>query len=172
MTTEFHEGEDLKAITNNLIEVNEMEVDRQRLMDRVRKRIERRRKDMGYDPVRFPSFGGVAYPGKPNGDQYDPDLYHHLMLANKTYTQVETNPLLDVSPATRIPVLGRLWSQFRIHAHNLVLFYVNRAIRHEVDVNRHLISVLNSLAIANQEQQDAIVKLEAEIEELRSKLKD
>ncbi|MGB3714077.1 MAG: hypothetical protein WA996_06575 [Candidatus Promineifilaceae bacterium] len=157
-----------ETIPDDLLEVHEADIDQRQLMDRIEKRVAQRRDELGSDPRRFPSYEGVPYPGTPEGVRYDPDLYHHLRLANKLYPEIETEPVLVTSPATRIPLLGQLWRLVRLHAHNLVLFYVNRAIRHEVDVNRHMVSVLNSLTLANQDKQVTIDRLMAELEELRS----
>ncbi len=49
------------------------------------------------------------------------------------------------SPATRLPVIGRVWATIRQEVHELVLFYVNRAVRQQVMVNRSLVQVVNQL---------------------------
>ena len=63
----------------------------------------------------------------------------------KASAQVDTDPLLVDSPSTQIPVIGRLWSSIRGAAHNLVLFYVNRSIAHQTNINSYMVSVLNRL---------------------------
>ena len=98
---------------------------------------------------------------------YHPDLYHHLHLANKLYTDVETESILASSPATRLPLIGNLWGTIREQAHSLVRFYVNRAVAHEVEVNRHLVNALNLLTAENQRQQRAIAELEEALAALR-----
>lgn len=166
--TDNHKPAETEPVPDDLLEIRGEDIDQQEVMTRVADRVTERRSDIGFSQVRFPSYAGVPYPGTPDQVNYDPDLYHHLRLANKNYLEVETDPVLETSPATRIPVIGYLWRLVRLHAHNLVLFYVNRAVRHEVNVNRYIISVLNSLAIANQDQREVITALKAEVDDLRS----
>jgi hypothetical protein len=47
----------------------------------------------------------------------------------------------------------------------LVLFYVNRSIEHQVAVNRQLVSVVNLLTEALQDQQQEIMALRREVDE-------
>lgn len=169
MSTELPDPQENETVADDFLEIRDPGVDSQQLMKRINERMDRRRHEADHQLKDFPSYGGVPFPGIPEGEIHDPNLYHHLRLANKLYIEVETEPKVENSPATRIPVLGQLWGLVRLHAHNLVLFYVNRAIRHEVDVNRHLVSVLNSLTLANHDQQMTISELRNEIEELRSK---
>jgi hypothetical protein len=170
METDRNEPNKSETIPDDLLEIHSADIDQHQLMTRVEDRVTLRRAELGSDLTRFPSYDGVPYPGTPEGIRFDPDLYHHLRLANKHYSEIDTEPVLEASPATRIPLVGRLWRLFRLHAHHLVLFYVNRAVRHEVDVNRHMVSVLNSLTLANHEQGETIRKLENQLEAMRSKL--
>jgi hypothetical protein len=165
-----HEADESGEIPEDFLVVHGKDIDGEQLSARVVDQVMKRRAKAGFIPQRFPSYDGVPYPDPPEDGKYDPDLYHHLRLANKSYLEVKTEPELLPSPVTRIPIIGQLWSSVRGHAHALVLFYVNRAVRHEVGVNRYIISVLNSFAIANQDQQKIISKLESEIEELRKQL--
>ena len=66
-----------------------------------------------------------------------------------------------------MPVLGKLWKMIRANAHQLSIFYANRAIQHQTNVNRELISVLNRLTVITQEQQREILKLQAQIDGLQ-----
>ena len=159
-------------VPDDLIEIRDPEIDAQEIVAEIRDKIDRRRKELGYEHMIFPSFGAVVYPGRPGDIPYDPDLYHHLKLVNKLYTEVETQPALEASPALRIPVVGQLWQLIRREAHNMVLFYVNRSINHEIAVHRHVISVLNLLTAENQKLQRSILALSEELEQLRSKLDD
>lgn len=109
-------------------------------------------------------------PVRPGDSQLDANLYHYLELANKSYNQFESGANLQLSPATRIPILGRIWSLVRRQAHELVLFYVNRNIEHQVAVNQQMVSALNLLTASLEEQQRQSRELEKEIEELRSRL--
>ena len=47
--------------------------------------------------------------------------------------------------------------------HNLVLFYVNRSIRDQSQINVNLVSALNELTRTVQAQQDEIEQLRAEV---------
>ena len=154
-------------IPDSLIEIHDPEIDPAQIMEQIRDRIRRRREELGHEQRVFPAFGAAACPGEPDDVPYDPDLYYHLRLANEVYTRAETAATLTPSLATRMPVLGRLWRLIRGEAHNLVLFYVNRAIAHQTSVNRHLVSALNRLTALSQEQQRTIVALQEEIAALR-----
>ena len=165
-----HESDESETIPEEFLVVHGNDIDDEQLSERVTDQVMKRRAEAGFIPPRFPSYDGVPYPNPPEDAKYDPDLYHHLRLANKSYLEVETEPELLPSPVTRIPIIGQLWSSVRGHAHTLVLFYVNRAVRHEVSVNRYIISVLNSFAIAYQDQQKRINDLKSEIEDLQNQL--
>ena len=81
----------------------------------------------------------------------------------------ETAPVLAASAATQLPLFGRLWKLVREQAHQLVLFYVNRLVAHQTNVDRHLVSVANELTREIQEQQEQIRALQEEVEALRQK---
>ncbi len=157
--------------SDDLISMDASQVDASAIMTEIRARIEKRRAEDGYRDMKFPTYGDVIYPEKPIDIPYDPNLYHHLSLVNKLYSDVETEAVLLPSPATRVPIAGKLWSKFRKSAHGLVLFYVNRAIDHEVEVDRHLVNVVNLLTIENQRQQRQISALREEIAQLNSSSK-
>lgn len=163
-------AQDLDDLPDDLIEIRDPDIDAREIMAEIRRRIRQRRAELGYETQQFPSYDGVVFPGKPDDIPYDVNLYHHLELVNKMYLEVETGALLAPSPATRLPILGRLWALVRSQAHNLVLFYVNRSLEHQTEVNRRLISVLNQLTAANQEQQRSILTLQEQIDQLRSQL--
>lgn len=154
-------------MTEQLIEIRDSELDPAQIMAEIRARIEKRRAELGYDQRTFPSFGVATYPGEPADVAYDADLHHYLRLANETYAMADTDVMLAPSPATQVPVLGRLWQLIRGGAHNLVIFYVNRAIAHQTDVNRQLISVLNRMTVVMETQQRKIEQLQREVETLR-----
>lgn len=156
--------------TNDLIEINDPEIDLDQIMAEIRERIQKRRAELGYEPQRFISYGGAQYPGRPEDLPYDPDFYHHLEMANSLYLEVETEIDLQPSSATRVPVLGRIWGYIREQAHNLSIYYVNRAVTHQANVNREIIGVLNKLASINLEQQRAMIELQNEIDTLRSQV--
>ena len=152
---------------DDLIEINDPQIDPASIMAEIRERIQMRREALGYEPQQFASFGGAQFPGRPDDVPYDPDYYDHLEMANELYLQAETEPDLQVSPATRVPLLGGFWSSFREQAHQLVLYYVNRSVSHQTGVNREIIGVLNKLTEINVAQQRKIARLEQEVDALR-----
>ena len=91
---------------------------------------------------------------------HDPNLYHYLRLLNEGYAAIDTQPILAPSPATRLPLVGKLWARLRGEVHNLVLFYVNRAVTQQVNVNRYLVSVVNRLTAENEAQERRLLALE------------
>jgi hypothetical protein len=122
-----------------------------------------RRAELGPVNLVFPTFGHVStFPEPPVGGGLNPQLYYYLKQANET-PSAAVEPLLAPSPATRTPVLGRLWGRIRGEMHNLVLFYVNRAVRDQNRLNVNLISALNELTRVVQAQQAEIESLRAEI---------
>jgi hypothetical protein len=93
-------------------------------------------------------------------------LYWHLRALN-THTVPETTAVLANSPATQIPVLGRLWQTIRREAHNLVLFYVNRSLRYTTNEQQEVTHVLNELTRLSQAQQMEIEQLKTELQSLQ-----
>jgi hypothetical protein len=159
-------------IPDDLIEIHDPEIDPAQIMEQIRERIRQRREELGYPRQEFPAFGAAAYPGEPEGEDFDADLYYHLRRANDLYCQIDVGPLLAPSPATQVPILGRLWKQIRQEAHNLVLFYVGELARQQVAVNRHVVSTLNRMAVQLQEQQEELQTLRDELNRLHKRLDD
>lgn len=153
----------------DIIEIADPAIDPQQIMAEIQARIERRRAELGYDQRTFPTFGAAAYPGEPADIAYDKELHYYLRLANEIFAAADTDPLLAASPYTRTPVIGPLWQRIRAGAHNLVLFYVNRSIAHQTNVNSDIISVLNRLTVLAEDQQRTILRLQAEVERLRER---
>lgn len=152
--SEIHEG---------LIEIHDPEIDPAKIMEQIRERIQRRREELGYPRRAFPTFGAAAYPGEPEGEDYDADLYYHLRQANQHYYQLGVEIDLIPSSGSRIPLIGPLWDRIRHEAHRLVLFYVNKLAQRQLTVNRHLVSTLNRMAVQIQEQRQRIRALEEEL---------
>lgn len=149
------------------LEIHDPELDTAALMAEIETRIAQRRAEKGLPVSRFPTFGPVPCPDRPVDIVYDPNLYHYLRQVNRLYHLFETDPHIVAAPTMRIPVISRLWALIRHHAHILVLFYVNRAVRHQTTVNRSLVSVLNLLTSAYADQQRQINALQAELDSLR-----
>lgn len=155
------------VVADGLLEIRDPEIDPAAIMAAIRQRIAQRRATAGYSERALPTFGASSYPGEPQDIPYDADLHHYLRLVNTSYAEVATEPLLASSPATRVPILGKLWQLIRGGAHNLVLFYVNRAVSHQTMTNSYLISVLNRLTVTVEEQQRTIAKLQAQLAALQ-----
>jgi len=156
----------MAEIPNDLIEIHDPEIDVTQIMDQIRERIRQRREELGYPRQSFPKFGAAAYPGEPEGEDFDADLYYHLRRANDLYYQIGVESSLAPSPTTSLPVVGRLWGLIRREAHNLVLFYLGKSAQHQVVVNRHLVSTLNRMVIQLQQQQADLRALRDEIKRL------
>jgi len=111
-------------------------------------------------PIDYPAFGYLSpMPQPPESGAVSKTLYHHLRQLNEMDAP-DAAPVLYVSPATKMPILGRLWGMVREQAHGLVLFYVNRAMAHETAVNTHTLNTLNELTRLTQLQQEEIVRLQ------------
>jgi hypothetical protein len=126
----------------------------------LRERVASRRAALGVDNRRFPQFGMTPLPDEPI-DAADPELYQQLRLLNEIFADAPTEPVLASSPATNLPVIGKLWATIRAQAHALVLFYVNRHLAHTIDVNRNLVSAMNLLVRLSDEQAREIAALKA-----------
>jgi hypothetical protein len=153
-------------IPDDLIAIDDPEVDPERIMDEIRARIHRRRQEFEAVDVHYPTFGAAAYPGEPEEGPFDADLYYHLRRANEAYLQVGVEPVLADSPATRLPLVGPLWARVRREAHNLVLFYLGELARQQGGVNRHLVSVLNRMAVQLREQEAELRALRKDVSTL------
>ena len=160
----------MAEIPDDLIEIHDPEINPAQIMEQIRERIRQRRQALGEPRQVFPSFGVAEYPGEPQGRAFDAELYHHLRRANDLYYQIGVQVELAPSPATRLPLVGRVWEQIRREAHNLVIFYLGKLIRQQVAVNRHLVSTLNRMAAESQAQQAELEAVRAEIKLLRERL--
>lgn len=134
----------------------------------VERRVARRREQLGSVKLVFPTFGHIStFPEPTEADnRAGPQLYYYLKQANQTPLP-SVDLVLASSPATRMPVIGRLWGTIRREMHNLVLFYVNRSVRDQNHLNVNLISTLNELTRVVQEQRVQIEALRAEIRRLK-----
>ncbi len=158
---------DQNEIPDDLIEIQDPEIDPAQIVEQIRERIRRRREELGYPRQRFPIFGAAAYPGEPEGEDYDADLYYYLRKANDLYYQIGVEAELMPSPATHLPILGSLWKRIRREAHNLVLFYLGKLAQRQATVNRHMVSTLNRMAVQLQEQQRQLRALRDELDQLK-----
>lgn len=153
-------------IPDDLIEIHDPEIDPNQIMEQIRERIRQRREKLGYPQQAFPPFGAAEYPGEPEEGDFDQDLYYHLRKANELYYCIKVEPSLSPSPATQMPILGRLWRMIRQEAHNLVLFYVGKLARQILAIDRHTVSTLNRMAVQLQEQQKQLQALREQLDTL------
>jgi hypothetical protein len=155
-------------LNEDLVEIRDPEIETAQIMEQIQERVQNRRADLGQVQQDFPVFGAAAMPGEPEDIPVNVNLYHYLRLVNKSYNLFETGADVQLSPATRVPILGRIWSIVRRRAHELVMFYVNRNIEHQVMVNQQIVSALNLLTASLEEQQRLTLEMQKEIEALRS----
>ena len=154
--------------TQSWIVIADEEITAVALETAVEQRIIERRALLGRPPMLdLPAFGYLSpMPEMPENNPVSKTLYHHLRQLNEMAAP-DTASVLAPSPAIRVPLLGRLWATIREQAHQLVLFYVNRALAYETVVNNHTVNTLNELTRLTQSQQEEILRLQAEIEQLQ-----
>ncbi|MBP6016564.1 MAG: hypothetical protein KA586_07570 [Candidatus Promineofilum sp.] len=150
------------------LRIQDEQISSEALVAEVQRRVDQRRAELGVTRVLFPKFGHMSsYPEPPvESGVYNPDLYHYLKQANRKSTP-QLEPLLVPSPSTRVPVFGRLWGMVRAQFHQLVLFYVNRSVSDQSQLNINVVSVLNELTRVSQVQQEEIDDLRAEVQRLK-----
>lgn len=150
------------------LQIHDKKIDSEALVTEVERRVEERRAELGVSHIVFPTFGHMsAYPEPPlNEVPYNLNLYYYLKQANRESSS-GVAPVLVPSPATRVPILGRLWQLVRAEFHQLVLFYVNKSVSEQNKLNVNVISTLNELTRVTQLQQAEINKLRAELHSLK-----
>jgi hypothetical protein len=114
------------------------------------------------DVSALPLSDSEGLPQPPQDRPYNARLYHHLTLINEM-PPPDVGPLLSDSPATRTPWVGKIWQRVRGQFHELILFYVNRAVRQQTQLNNELIGTLNELTRTIEAQQEEIRRLQAEL---------
>lgn len=146
----------------NWLEITDSEVTSAEIVAEVGRRVDERRLELGQVDLRVPSFAPLSPYPEPNYDRaFNQALYYHLRRANQVDLE-EIEPLLDSSAAMRIPILGRFLRSARRRIHELVLFYVNRAVNDEKKFDDSIVRTLNELTRVLQEQQEEIDKLKAQ----------
>lgn len=152
------------------LEIHDPEISSAELAAEIERRVQMRREKLGRVRLGSPTFGTVSpFPEPPSDQLYNPNLYHHLRQANEMVPPVTTPVLVD-SPATQVPILGSLWKMIRGQVHELILFYVNRIVSYETQLDNHIISSLNELTRVIQLQQEEIESLRDELENSREDL--
>jgi len=153
---------------DRFLELQDDQVTAADLIGLVRERLAERQWQATYAHPAIPEYALAdappTFPEDAEGAAFS--LYYNLQRAYEIYGDAPTTVVLTPSPATRIPLLGRLWALARPKAHELVLFYVNRLLAHETATQRHLIAALNALTSQFEEQQRTILKLQERVAEL------
>lgn len=154
-------------LPDDFVQLSDAELSSEALMARIRAQLAQRKAAQGAELRPLPQFGVAGMPDEPTDADHDPNLYHHLRLANERFSEMPSEALLASSPSTRIPVIGRWWAMVRRHAHDLVLYYVNRGLQHQLGVNRNIISALNLLVRQNEAQRAEIDALQRQLLQAR-----
>lgn len=131
------------------------------LLARVRDGLARRAAEWGNEAPHFGSFAGIS-PPDPTIPAQLAAIAAHLEQAASLMQQPDTMAVLAPSTATRLPVLGALWTLIRAQAHQLVLFYVNRQAVQTTKIQQHLLAAVDQLARIVSEQQNALQPPEEE----------
>lgn len=133
-------------------------------------RIAQQRQALDYEQV-FDPFDDIAFPGKRVEFPLE-DLQAHLQAVGETSTQFERDIFLAPSTLDRLPLVGRVWQALRRQVHSIALFYTNRALVHEMGVNRQLLQALTHLSAVCQQQQRTLFRLQAEVTALRAQVRE
>lgn len=146
------------------ITIDDPQVTAAALEARVEARLARHRAELGRVTRRFPSFQGGSLDEGGEGNVAHGAL-QDVLRQLETAPPPATDAALAPSPATRLPLLGRLWRLARRQAHELVLFYVNRHLAHQTRVNHLAARALRELGAQLAQQEARIEALEARLAE-------
>lgn len=144
---------------HQLVEITDPDIDPEQIMVSIRHRMRAERKERQYDLQNFPEFGQTAMLDELADLNVDAELLRHIQRANESNAAFDMSPVVVDSPATRVPILGRLWRLIRSNAHQLVLFYINRATKQQISVNKEMLNVINRMTVLLHEQQELIDEL-------------
>ena len=103
----------------------------------------------------------LTYPRKPTDIPYDLTMYTHLEATKEHIPNFHTD--LEVQPLTKLPLLGKIVRAAQIQLHQIGLFYTNRALAHQLEVNQNLFVYLEKLTVETQKQRRLISQLQAQI---------
>lgn len=134
----------------------------ERLATEVERRVEARSAELGALNPTFPTMRGDGLQIPPATEQIAPQLYQQLKALNER-PPVSTALDLAESPATGIPVIGRLWRTVRRGLHELVLFYVNRVVREQAQRESHLLNIVQELTTLAVQQEQEIAQLKKQV---------
>lgn len=147
------------------LEIDDGELSSEALAAHVEERLKARREQLGPVSRHFPAFQTAA-PHPENAAA--PSEVREILRQLQELPEAPTHATLAPSPATRLPILGRLWQLVRSQTHALVLFYVNRHVAHQTRHNHLVASTLLRLSATVNIQQQEIKRLQARLEELET----
>lgn len=105
----------------------------------------------------------ITFPGKPTDIPYDIALYHQMQQAADTIPNFERDLHLNDTSWSQLPLLGGLVQKLRRGLHSIALFYTNRALQHQQQVNKQLWESVGRLTAVTQTQQRTIQALQAQL---------
>ncbi len=139
------------------------------IMNQIEERIAVHRQSAGAKSDNLPQNPHVVYPGLPADIPYDLSLYQYLQQATALYPVVPRNMVLAHSSLDNVPILGHVWRSVRRQLHNIALFYINRALDHQVQINLNLAEAMVRLTILTQQQQRQIKALQQQAAHLQER---
>jgi hypothetical protein len=76
------------------------------------------------------------------GKHLPPEFYEHLYHAGLLYNQIDVQ--VHLTPTTT-PLVGPLLHRLRQMIHEVVVFYVNKSARQQMEMNKHLLRAVSIL---------------------------
>lgn len=105
----------------------------------------------------------LLYPAKPADIPYNTQLYQHLDTAKNSITTYSRDLQIAENSLAKVPLLGKVVQAIQRQLHQIALFYTNRAMRHQLEINEHLLESLGQLTLENQKQQRIIAELQEQL---------
>lgn len=149
------------------ISLEDPQLSSEALAARVEAQLTRRRQKLGPVTLRFPNF--QAQPLEIDEAGRGKALQEALRQL-QTLPPPPTQATLAPSPATRLPLLGRLWRLIRAQTHELVLFYVNRQLAHQTQTNHLVLRALQTMRTQLAQQEAHRAALESRLATLEARL--
>ncbi|MCP5099473.1 MAG: hypothetical protein GY943_28290 [Chloroflexi bacterium] len=143
------------------------EQDTHPIFERIEQQIARHRAQKQDVQNALPVYPDTVYPGKPIDITYDVELYQLMAEVTAHYPTFAHELNITPSILDRVPLIGHLWQSLRRQLHSISLFYTNRALTHQVQVNHSLVQAVGRLTATSQRQQRMISKLQTSLTELQ-----
>lgn len=105
----------------------------------------------------------LLYPAKPADIAYNILLYQHLDATKNNLTNYSRDLHIEKNKLTKIPLFGKIMYAMQRQLHQIALFYTNRALRYQLEINQHLLESIGQLTIENQKQQRLITNLQEQL---------